>query len=544
MDVCWLVPTSSKEIHSVGPFFTPTLILTPTFSEQPAAPARLVVWDTQTGVVIRKIYTDYPGKVMFHGDQRTITYIFNLKFYTYDALNGTQLCQGYIPSWGSGLGAHWVYKDALQFVTSIENNGKPVVNFYELQLTSTTPLHLLSSFPISFYQEEFSFSPVSFHASFVTSTEVIIVNVQDTKLLLQIEVAQVAPPPPVQFSPNGAFFACRVLEDEIWIWQNTPTGYIPWSSLRPRLSPLELSWSPTSTSILCQCMQGILLLHPGNHPSPLPPNRNKSNGNHEPHLVAYSTDSMSIAIARQRDSVITVLNCTSGTVEKFVNMDMQIQKIQIIDNTIFMISTHKLIGWDLKVAGVVDGVYDVTAAAVNETLAISTHACYPTLSYDCSCIAFAIEERVFLYDIKTQEILKSIKYNLSPTDIRFSPDGHHVWLCNIQSDNFYRLDIAGVWRSTDVEKKVGWTWNNPFSRRGYVGMDTGWVSDYQGRTLLWLPPNWRVHDQTRMQWKGNTLVQLPPIQRVHDLEGVQCEGNFMAFVGRHHPVPIIIKFQP
>ena len=62
----------------------------------------LVIWDTQTGVVIKIFDIQDFGKVMFHGDQRTITLIpLKRPFYTYNALSSILLCQGDVLPSGS-----------------------------------------------------------------------------------------------------------------------------------------------------------------------------------------------------------------------------------------------------------------------------------------------------------------------------------------------------------------------------------------------------------------------------------------------------------
>ena len=49
-----------------------------------------------------------------------------------------------------------------------------------------------------------------------------------------------------------------------------------------------------------------------------------------------------------------------------------------------------------------------------------------------------------------------------------------------------------------------------------------WVEDTGGKKLLWLPPNWRVGYYTEARF----------------------DDDFLALVGGHRPVPIIIEFQP
>ena len=79
-----------------------------------------------------------------------------------------------------------------------------MIDIYELKLTSS--LHVLFSFPLSPQSTEFSFSPASFHASFINKTEVTILDVQDSRLPLQATVHHGGVLLPGQFYSDGCFF--------------------------------------------------------------------------------------------------------------------------------------------------------------------------------------------------------------------------------------------------------------------------------------------------------------------------------------------------
>ena len=501
-----------KQIHSIDHHISILILVFITREGD-----KLVVWDVQAGVIIRVINAGRCDKILFHGDQRIITLVqMDEDFYIYDALNNTQLFRE------SGFGTHWAYEDTLQFATSSETDGKLMINIYELQKTSNPPFQTLSSFPIPPYEGTFSFSPVSFHASFITKTRVAILGIQDSKILLDTKVAQ-SDPLSGQFSPDGCFFACEMLENEISIWQNTPTGYVSLSILRPRLSFWGFSWSPTSISILCWGTEGIQLLHPKNYSSPLPPGEDEPDSQQGGHLVSYSTDWVHIAIAQQGDSIVTVLDYLSGTIKCAINTEMEIQELKIIDNTVFVADVHKLASWNLEEDGIIQ--------RACETLAISASAEHLTLSHDCSQIAFRWGGQVSLYDIKTQKIIKSVKCD-PPSDIRLSPDGYQLWVTAFGgpyggpfSHYLVKLEVMEDWRFVHVTRENlenEWSWIDLFSSYGFhVRLGSGWVVDSRDRKVLWLPPHWRVKDCEEVRW----------------------EDNLLAFVGSHHPVPIIIEFQ-
>ena len=505
--------------------------------------AILVVWDTQTGIVIKKANIQLPGEIMFHGDQRTITLVpGNRQYYMYDALEATQIHEGKIlSSLCSGLGAHWIHGGALRFSTSFKTDGKFMINIYELQPTSTPPLHVLFSFPVPPHSGEFSFSPVSFHASFVTNAEVIILDVRDSKLLLQTKVARVDHSPPGQFSADGQLFACGVSEHKIYVWQKTPIGYVAWSCLRPRLPFNRFSWSPTSTSISCWGLGGIQLLHPDKSHSPMSDIKAKPHHVHGNHLVAYSEDGAYIVTARQNSGVVTILAIDDPhtPLHQFTDMDIKIQDLGIFNTTALVVDTHQLVYWNFGTDGTFYEAHcggrvldeDISAAdeALIEDLMIDVDAEHLTLSDDCSRIAFTRGATVFLNKIDGCGLPKSVEWEMVPTAIRFSPNGRELWFTNdggMFNDGHYlaRLEIKGEWAVVKVASnnlEDQWSWPNLFSHGIHVRMGSGWVVSPRGK-ILWLPPAWRTLYREEMKWNG----------------------NFLALLSSHHQDPIIIEFQP
>ena len=491
---------------------------------------RLVIWDTQAGVVIEEFSQD-TANIMFYGDKTKITYItINLDLYIYDALDGTQLCLGKIPLWDTEICAHWTHNNALQFATSSKTNGKLVINIYELQPTITPPLQLLYSFPILPHSGKFSFSPVSFHASFVTETDVLILNIQDSKILLQTLAYQEHGVKPGQFSPNGCFFACGVSGNMICVWQNTPAGYVPWSSLRPRLSHqgFSWSWSPTSISILCWGSRGIELLHPDNCFSSVSSNKDKSHL-YGKHLVVYSADQTYIATTQKRSSVVTVLDHHLGIPQQTINTEMKILDMKIINDTIFIVDEYKLASWDLKAGRTVHSFCDAGVVVFDEPLTISHYGGYLALSHDCSQIIFTNEGgSISLHNVKdSKTTTKDIGFS-SIYDLRLSPNQHRLLLLkqnNLQAFHTHlELDfkVEGFGNMTKMYLRSEWMWANYFSLHGYhVQEDSEWIIDSEGHKLLWLPPNWRIKDWRDVRW----------------------DGKFLALIGHHHLEPLVVEFK-
>lgn len=485
----------------------------------------LIVWDTQTGVITGKVDTEKSGQIMFHGDQRTITVMPRCQhFYTYDTLNCMELCQGEIPlSMNFALGTHWVYNCTLQFAISSKAKGKFVINIYELQPTLIPPLHILSSFPLPVECLRFSFSPVSSHVSFFSEGKVVVFDVQGSKFLLQTKLAQ-KHPPLGQFSPNGCFFACGISEHDICVWQNTPTGYVPWSHLKPRFPFIDLSWSPTSVSILCWGLDGIYLLDTGNGPTPPSP-KVEYPCLQKHHLVAYSANGIHVATVQKDSGVVTVLDCLSDTKQQFNNACMQIQDIKITHNTIFVVGTTcELISWDINTGRTVHDAHGAKGMPVIKNTTTGFPPEHITLSYDSSQIAYIRSSTIFLYNIQTQE-RAFMHTNYKINDIRFSLDGDQLWF-SVADGKYYFLETSGGWKSAKVTMgglEDGQSLFNFSSPHGYdATIVSAWITNSNYKKVLWLPPSWRITYKSGVKW----------------------DGSFLALLHDHHPEPIVIKFQP
>ena len=436
---------------------------------------------------------------------------------------------------GDQLGAQWAHKESLQFATSSTTNGKLTIEIQELQPTSTPTCVVVKSFPVIPHLGDFSFSPLFFHASFVTKTEVIILDVQGSNILLQTTITQPLYQPPGQFSPDGCFFACGTSEYEIHIWRNSPGCYVPWNTLQPRLPFKGFLFSPTTLSILTWGPDGIQLLDTKPPAGPQPSNEIKPPHQYRNHLVACSADRTYIVTAQQEDSIVTVLNSLSGTPLQFIHVGTQIQDIKLVCDVIFVVDRQRLVSWKLEAGEAVHSSGEATSSCIHSTTALSQrmhNAENFALSKDCSQIAFSDQGMVFLYDVKGQEVVTGGRVN-GIMGFRFSQDGHQLCVLS-ETGDYHRVNlhltifqIVEDQHSAKVSMRPlihGVSWHTLFQfPHGYgFGSKSEWVADSRGNKYLWLPPSWRKKSMLDVRW----------------------EGDFLALVGSHHQKPIIIELQP
>ena len=501
-------------------------------------PAPVFIWDVQTGTIIYNIKHWEIDSLVFSGNHQTVTLLGgDGTFRTYNGVNGICMHKDKVVTPpGFVLNAHWIHNKSLLFPTISKNGEKLMVNIQELQPTLTPPLSLIVSFFMPLHDGEFSFSPVSLHASFTTKTEVIILNTQDSKTLLQVKAPSSPYTPPGHFSSDGCFFACGTEEFEICVWKSTSDNYVPWCNLWPRLPFKGFSFSPTKSLILTWGEMGIQLLGLSDHltiPSSKEPKYHQQCKNH---LVAYSADGTYVAIVQQEDCVITILDTILNTPIQSFNTRMPILDIKISHSTIFVVGRNALAKWHLEMGRIVCDFGSIvmatymTATLMMATLVMATGWSKATLSGNCSHVAFTNGEDVLLYDIQAQRVLCRYTADLFVSDIRFSPDGHKLWFTcvDVYSSDYdfdpclMELEVEEDGNVTTRELSGIWPWVNLFSPHGQqVEWGSEWVVDFRGTKFLWLPLSWRTRAEECVRW----------------------DGNFLAFIDGHHPVPLIIKFQ-
>jgi len=479
-------------------------------------------------MVINDIATWDLGEIIFSQDQRTITLTTTSGFHAYDRLSGEQVCEGKLSSLDDRLGAHWVHEQSLQFAISSKTDRESMVSIKELQPTSDPPLHLVKSFPILPQDGRFSFSPVSFHVSFVSVGKIVILDAQDSKILFQPEGTKTSYTTAGYFSHDGSFCACGISSGELCIWKNTSTGYMLWSSLRPRFSWYQFSWSPTSVTILCCSSNTIQLLHPDNCPSPISPKVAK-HGEYTDHLVAYSADQTHIIIGQPEGGLITALDLL-GTMQQSFSIDAMIRDIKIVDNMIFVVEGNRLSSWHLAIGGHVNSACGIKRE--NTTLHVRLGNLL-TLSNDCSEIAFTVGGAAFLYSVQAQKVLGNLVTDCDQVaHIQFSPDGSQLWFIVVGNSGKYKCYHVELNRTKDLcfgnvtieDLQDEWSLDSIFrspDQYRIIGKRSKWISGPRGN-VLWLPVNWRKEHGLNTRW----------------------DGNFLALLSGYHPEPIIIEFQP
>lgn len=268
MDVCWPTSTFSEAPILLVTLSTHILISVPRNEPGPAPGAQtpsttITFQDTRTGICMHLPHISCNDLVNIALPRTTGTIAVVCvggAIHTYDLQTGEKLWEGKLPpQHESQLGAHWVHNEPFRFAARSLSRGTLTISIYELPRDPGLPLHVVASFPAKPHDGEFSFSPTSYHASFVTETKITILDVQRRKTQFQIEETSPLYAPPGRFSHDGSIFACGTVGNEIYVWKKTSHGYGSRGILRPLLPFMGFAISPVATSILSWGPEGLEL---------------------------------------------------------------------------------------------------------------------------------------------------------------------------------------------------------------------------------------------------------------------------------------------
>ncbi|KAF9784575.1 hypothetical protein BJ322DRAFT_852578 [Thelephora terrestris] len=484
---------------------------------------KLVAWDIRTGVVIKTLDVTLDSPSVQH--QMLFEFAGRVHTFLRDGTHNAQaLCEGQNTSQKGQLGPNWTHEGSVRFVTSLKTGGKLRISIREFRPTPSPSHPVIESYDVPRHPGQFCFSPVSFHASFVTPVQVIILGVRDSNTLLltgATEGDQYSPPG--LFSPDGCFFACRTQRGDISVWEKTLAGYTPWSVLQPRLLCSWFSFSPTTTSILTWGPGGIQLLRPENHVSRSAPKMTRSNPRGGKDLVTSSTDGAWIATAQPGGHIITLFDSLSGTPQLSIDAGPEIQDMKFVRNDLLVLGGRRLARWSL----VADGAREMEVVS-----GIPTQMGRVRLSNDGTrVVIFSIA--VHLYDVESRQISNLPQPGSTIQGLRFSPCGSQVRLWSPVSQPFQPSDADRYFVQVEIEGRqlvsstvhiVKDTWSLLSFLQSldgfFIGRGGRWVEDSRGRKVFWLRPDWRVMDADDMIWEGNSLV------------------------GSIHGKPILIQFSP
>ena len=334
-------------------------------------------------------------------------------------------------------------------------------------------------------------------------------DARNSRYLLQCTDAEFNPT--TSFSPDGRFFACPTFRSDIYLWKESPAGYMLYGILASSIKhpfPL-LSRNGESIVVFGGC--AIQLWRTKRFTTP-PNILTSAPQRTEDFILEFSPDRMLAVAAMWEDNMVTVLDLKSGAPQLTVDANMKVYGLGVVENTVVVVGAGRAVAWNLPTG---DRIPDVCVGLEDSSWTIhldhprSNYVFRASISPDSRYIILADRGVLQIYSASTGERIRGVPVGREIH--RFSPDGHHVWCAD-------RSGEAEAWRVVGGQKVLeplkltvyvehppkGYPWG---SYRGYRVTNDWWILDPDGKRLLLLPPPWRSYPVQRV-WKEQFLALL------------------------------------
>ena len=485
----------------------------------------VVSWDLQTGGASSVIR--WQESARYYTLSSSITYSANgemvgvacyrpnyldrsINIFVYDVASGVPMHSHSLDD-AVPLGEHiWTHGKSLRFATT----NATTITIWEIGfIPDATPAEVKTlPAPVDFDDErpeEAQLHPAPCRLAFVSRGRILVWDVRNSRYLL--DCADAGFYPKVSFSSDGRFFACSTTGSNIYLWKESPAGYMlhgmfTFNNLYPtpllaRNGKSIVAFGGDSRTI--QLWPTESLITP---PSNIPIRTPQLTKNF---ILDFSSDGTLAIVARQRESTVTVLSLRSGVPQLTIDANMEVRGLGVIGNTVVIIGNKKVITWDLPAGDCVPGArvgLEDSSRTINFDDPLYFAISGSSISPDSRHIALTDRMDLYIYSASTGELLwKELSRGYIP---RFSPDGCDIW-CVGDSGQAEVWDVSSGQKVpgplVDIEyPPEGCPWG---SSCGYRVTDDWWVLGPDGKRLLMLPPTWQSRPLHRV-WRGKFLALL------------------------------------
>ena len=497
-------------------------------------PGKFISWDIQTGVLVSAIPSGQQGDFIYCP---SITYsacgtMFGASFrgenlftiHTYHVLSGTHIHSHSIE--GHTLSKIWTCGKFFQ--TGTVDPGS--VTIWEAEFASMgKPKEVVSlHMPDDIYSSQGAlFHPTTSRLAVCTEKSISIWSPRDSKFLLDYTDLIDCDDMWMSFSADGHFFACGIIVPEttgpeIYLWKDSPTGYVLHQKLLPNTSAYKPLLSPNGEFIIGFGTTAIQLWHTADSTPTDSPRVSQRT-----FVLGFSPDGTSAAVTRMGEKVVKVLGLKSGILQLVINVGIKVYGLRMGENTIVIVGKGRIVTWNLPKGPCIPNLQVNISDSVQTTAFdhpwVSTVTMRPTVSISPNlCHVAIVESRkgkddsiLHLYDVSTGRCLVSVLTSCGGASW-FTPwftlDGGEIW-CVTDSNTAYGWKIvkggrSGITKLEGIESVAhppdGFPWN---PSDGYEVMFDRWIFHPSGERLLWLPSHWQLFEWQRM-WDGQFLALL------------------------------------
>ena len=313
----------------------------------------------------------------------------------------------------------------------------------------------------------------------------------------------------MSFSPDARVFACTISRFLIYLWKESPTGYILFEKLAPDFEFPNHSFSPNGQSIIA-FGDRINLWHTKNLTAttssistPAPPFGNRH------FLLEFLPNGPLAVFTRMEGERVTVLDLKSGAPRLTINTPMDVYGLRSIENTILVIGDKKAIVWNLPGGNFLPDVNMDVAWKINPD---RTFAASISPDFQCATrLGYNKNEKTILevyYPATGQN--SSVKVEDEARALWFTPGRHDIWCATWYGEAHVFTYTQDALKYTGFvanieDGQLGCPWG---SQLGYRVTDGGWILGESGKRLLMLPSLWQSRFKIERVWSRSFLALL------------------------------------
>jgi len=485
----------------------------------------VISWDLQTGGVagiirhqgpewhrirIHSLSYSADGKVVGHSCQydngaSTITH---MSIFIFDVASGIHIYTHSLNTRTAFLDNIWAHKESLRFATA----DWTAITIWEIKFTLDATPAKVETIPIPYHfgGPVARLLPTSYRLAAILKDRIWAWDAWESKCLLNYTDDMFSTN--ISFSPDGHFLACSTFRSEVYLWKESPTGYILQEKLAPTVNYSTSCFSQDGKSLVTWRDHAIQLWHTESsvtHPS-----------THIPKCIYhffldFSPNGTVVLVAMRGDNLVTVLDLKTGVPQLTIDAGMRVHGLKVVGSRVFVMDERSVVVWNLPTgdfvpnsrASLKDSLWAEKFNHVNLGWMSSI-----SISPDSKIIGFVgglSPECLYTYNLSTG---KRLKYGeVRGSTLWFSPDGYTIWCAQDDGE-------AEVWEAEMVpthsehtrltvsikNPPEGYPWG---SSCGYQVTNDWWILGPDEKRLLMLPPHWRSHEVHRM-WKGQLLALL------------------------------------
>ena len=503
-----------RSAHRPGPH-TPYLLFDPE--------TLVVTWDLQTGGVVSAI--EHKRSSHEKAEEPCITYSMEGKvailsrldpvgaiISIFDVVAGIYMHDVNCPQLGGSRLYHiWTHGESIRFVTAKPTRIAIWEVGFALGAVSTEVETLPGPHNLS-GMVHFWFLPVSCQAVFVHCNQILVWDARNSKYLLRKR--DIDPRHAITSFSDGHFFACSIAGSGVYLWKDSPAGYMDLGKLSPDAQFHIPLLSPNGGSIITCCGHMVRLWHTGDFTADPPSAMDQLPWQNGKFVLDFLPDESLAVFARQEDHTVTVLDLKSGVPCFTIYTSMQVYGLKLIGNTVVVMGDEKAVTWNLQEGNPPPGSQmnvEESTRTINYGKVHNSATIAASISHDFEYIALASsnmdteEEFLDVYCVSTGLSLRITAWVLA---MWFGPEGHNIWCASDTGVKVFTITQDPLDQTETVVDIGSESWGCPWeSACGYKVTNDGWIFGLDGKRLLMLPPPWQTGAARRV-WNGKFLALL------------------------------------